>query len=59
MALGRKELTCGVIKGLTVCCVSVCHFQTFVSIFCTAQPSRAVYLQRSTNTPPPSKTLTA
>ncbi|CAI9612276.1 unnamed protein product [Staurois parvus] len=24
MALGRKGLTCGVIKGLTVCCFIVC-----------------------------------
>ncbi|CAI9532863.1 unnamed protein product, partial [Staurois parvus] len=27
MALGRKGLTCGAIKGLTVCCVCTLHWR--------------------------------
>ncbi|CAI9582110.1 unnamed protein product, partial [Staurois parvus] len=29
MALGRKGLTCEVIKGLTVCCFTVCSVSAF------------------------------
>ncbi|CAI9599549.1 unnamed protein product, partial [Staurois parvus] len=47
MALGRKGLTCGGIKGSTVCCVcvflwAVCVLYTVGTLLCTALLCRAV-----------------
>ncbi|CAI9623811.1 unnamed protein product, partial [Staurois parvus] len=40
MALGRKGLTCGAIKGLTLCCCVLCF--TVSTLLCTALLCRAV-----------------
>ncbi|CAI9614418.1 unnamed protein product [Staurois parvus] len=39
MALGRKELTCVAIKGLTVCSFTVCCvvLSTVSTLFCSVQ----------------------
>ncbi|CAI9611679.1 unnamed protein product, partial [Staurois parvus] len=34
MALGRKGLTCGLIKGLTVCCVCALHWGGVCVLHC-------------------------
>ncbi|CAI9561082.1 unnamed protein product, partial [Staurois parvus] len=43
MALGRKELTCEVIKGLTVCCFTVCcvclSLCQHIALHCSAMQS--------------------
>ncbi|CAI9560268.1 unnamed protein product [Staurois parvus] len=40
MALGRKGLTCGVIKGLTVCCFNISCVSC--TLLCMALHSRAI-----------------
>ncbi|CAI9561159.1 unnamed protein product, partial [Staurois parvus] len=40
MALGRKRLTCGVIKGLTVCCCALCF--TVSTLVCMARLCRDI-----------------
>ncbi|CAI9587419.1 unnamed protein product, partial [Staurois parvus] len=40
MALGRKGLSCGVIKGLTVCSVCVCY--TVSTLLCMALLCKAI-----------------
>ncbi|CAI9601090.1 unnamed protein product, partial [Staurois parvus] len=43
MALGRKGLTCGAIKGLTVCCLTVCcAVYTVSTLHCMVLLCRAV-----------------
>ncbi|CAI9566008.1 unnamed protein product [Staurois parvus] len=43
MALGRKGLTSGPIKGLTVCCFTVCCVSAFhckqTALYCSAMQS--------------------
>ncbi|CAI9574763.1 unnamed protein product, partial [Staurois parvus] len=40
MALGRKGLTCGAIKGLIVCCLCVCF--TVSTLLCMALLCRTI-----------------
>ncbi|CAI9588446.1 unnamed protein product, partial [Staurois parvus] len=47
MALGRKGLTCGAIKGLTVCCFTLCVCVCHTDLYGSAMQSHTKQCART------------